>query len=253
MLACNLCGEAARSRQHYLAGSISRTDHGFRILSFISETLTLTVYSGSRKGGKHTENQDAIGVRNLADDRLILVIADGIGSHAYGGSVARWIVEKHLMADDIPNSLDDYLESLHRQFQIEFEDIDEMIESGATLSLAEISSDSADIYWAGDSPVFHTRCNPSLSTKLIAEPHSGAGGALTKCFVGSRSFDPSRKQIALHPGDVLTLASDGFVVDESSLSYEVSNGISQDSIDLLLEDSVTSPGSDDASVICYVH
>jgi serine/threonine protein phosphatase PrpC len=158
-----------------------------------------------------------------------------------------------LLVDEIPESLNDYLESLHRKFQIEFEDINEMIDSGTSLSLADVGPNSVDIYWAGDSPIFHTQRNPSASTKLIAEPHSGAGGALTKCFIGSRSFEPSHTQLSVHPGDVLTLASDGLVIDESALTYEVSNGVSQTSIDILLEDSVASPGSDDASVICYVH
>jgi serine/threonine protein phosphatase PrpC len=230
-------------------------NHGNVVLAgTISEPLALPVYSGSRKGGKHAENQDAIGVRQLSCERRLLVIADGIGSHAYGGSVARWIVEKRLMVDTIPESLNDYLKSLHRKFQRDFEDIDEMIESGASLSLAVVGSDSADIYWAGDSPVFHTRHNPSPSTTLIAEPHSGAGGALTKCFVGSHDFSPSHRRIDIRSGDVITLASDGFIIDESFISYEVSNnGFSQAKIDAMLEDSVASPGSDDASVICYIH
>lgn len=214
----------------------------------------MPVYYGSRKGGKHVENQDAVGVREISDNRLILVVADGIGSHAYGGSVARWIAEKHFMVDAIPKSLNEYLAALHRKFQTDFEDLNEMLESGASLSLAEVGINFADIYWAGDSPVFHTRLNPSPATTLVAEPHSGAGGALTECFTGSRSFSPSHRRIELHPGDILTLASDGFIIDESSLSYESSNGgLTQAGIDTMLEASVASPNSDDASVICYVH
>ena len=214
----------------------------------------MIVYCGSQKGEKHAENQDSIGVRELPGSRRILVVADGISSHAYGGSVARWIVEKHLIVDSIPESLDHYLATLHRSFQSDFEDIDDMLASGASLSIADIFRDSAEIYWAGDSPVYHTRLERSPSTSLIAEPHSGAGGALTKCFIGSRPFAPSYKRLELLPGDVLTLASDGFVIDESSLSYEVSTGgLCQASIDAMLESSVAAAGSDDASVVCYVH
>lgn len=214
----------------------------------------MLVYSGSRTGRKHAENQDSIGVRELSASRCLLVVSDGISSHAYGGSVARWIVEKHLMVDAIPDSLGDYLAELHAKFYRDFDDVNDMLESGASVSLVDINKNVAEIYWAGDSPVFHTRQTPSPLTTLIAKPHSGASGALTSCFVGTRPFAPSHSRVELQGGDVLTLASDGFVVDAASLSYEASHGgFSQAKIDTLLDWSVSEPGSDDASVICYVH
>jgi protein phosphatase len=215
--------------------------------------LDMPIYAGSRQGRKHQENEDHYGVRELSERAILLVVADGIGSHAFGGSVARWIV-RHLMGDAIDEPIGVYLQHLHEAFRSEFVDLPEFLKCGASLSLASLAGDQADIYWAGDSPVFHTRICEEPSSRMIAAPHVNASGALTSCFKGTERFAPGHIHVELAKGDSLTIASDGVAIDEASLAYELTQcAVAQAFIDQILDSSVASTDSDDATIVCYVH
>ena len=108
------------------------------------------IFSGSRKGRKHSDPQDALGMRCLADGRYWLAVADGVSAHRFSGSVARWVVKEWLSRGMESASLGDYLESVHRDLADEFGDFADILNSCVSISLAEISAPTSHVYWLGD-------------------------------------------------------------------------------------------------------
>ena len=221
----------------------------------------LNIVSGSRTGKRHAENQDAFGVRRFEQTgSTLLVVADGIGSHAFGGSVARWLVSQLIDSEETFDamrdaaSFEDYLMRVHQRFKSEFDDFEEMLASGASISAAIVSGNMADCFWAGDSPIYHSWKLPRPGTRKIAEADVGSTGGLTNCFRGTSDLRLSRTQLELADGDILTLASDGLAADEWELT-DVFNrlGVTQGMIDELLETSMAQPSSDDVTMIAYQH
>ena len=82
-----------------------------------------TTEGGRKSSTRRTENQDRILIRKLPvgdGAGFLLVVADGVSQTSNGGSVANWLVEKHLKEDAIefPSdrvpvlSMKDFLENL---------------------------------------------------------------------------------------------------------------------------------------------
>lgn len=175
------------------------------------------------------ENQDRILSRRLRHGKreiALIGVADGISRCPCGGKVAAYLIEGHLARQRIFNDggaslatqLADYLGNLHARFYEQFSDDFHMLESGATLSVALLEENVAHCFWVGDSPVFVARPKGSgFSVAQISVPDT-AGRLLTDCFGAGAPFQLKRRRVALQRGDVLVVASDGGIRDESILA-----------------------------------
>ncbi|MEI6809609.1 MAG: protein phosphatase 2C domain-containing protein [bacterium] len=194
-------------------------------------TFSISV-AGKKSPTRRPENQDRVLCRTLdvvGDQGMLLVVADGMSSSPYGGSLAKWVVETHLAKDAIAfveghNPADDlqsYLKQLHAQFLKEFsgEGMEDFLASGASLSVALLHHDAADCLWAGDSPMYVSRRTAAgYDTEKVTLPDHDPFGCLTNCFGAGTAFDIRHKRMDLSPGDIITVASDGPRIDEQVLS-----------------------------------
>ena len=183
----------------------------------------------SHVGRKHKENQDRALARTIPwtpAPLYLLVVADGISSCIYGGSVARFIVERHMAIDEIfhpeglpiGENLKDYLVDLNNSFHNEFSDMEDMQASGASLSVAVVCGDAADCFWVGDSPIYISRQVPTgFESELILRPDKD-GKALTDHFGGAAPFNLKHRHLTMAVGDILTITSDGVVHDADLMS-----------------------------------
>ena len=157
---------------------------------------------GSRKGRKHIENEDAVDILRLDDDSYLMMVADGIGSHRLGGSVARWFVARlqevgHRLHT---HSLDDILRELTADFRDAFDDLQQMLESGASVSVAHVRKQRAEIAWAGDSPIFHANgSGGEVRTTRVSTLDHNELGHLTNYFSGEHSTTFHRLALSLPP------------------------------------------------------
>lgn len=190
---------------------------------------THSLLSMSVGGRKHKENQDRAIARVIPwspTPLYLLAVADGISSCRHGASVARYIIERHLQTDaifdrgnlDVTNQLRDYLTALNRSFHEEFAEMEDMRDSGASLSVAVLGGWLADCLWAGDSPIYISRQRPNgYDTELILRPDV-RNRALTDHFGGTAPFNLKHVRLTLQLGDILTITSDGAVHDADLLS-----------------------------------
>ena len=222
---------------------------------------TYSVLSMSAVGRKHKENQDRALARTIPwtpTPLYLLVVADGISSCVYGGSVARFIVERHLAVDEIfhpegqpiGDQLKDYLVALNKSFHNEFSDMEEMQASGASLSVAVVCGDVADCFWVGDSPIYISRQIPTgFESELILIPDKD-GNALTDHFGGAAPFNLTHRHLTLAVGDILTITSDGVVHDSDLLSRSYARiGFNQAFLNEVKDRANRSPVSDDISLV----
>jgi serine/threonine protein phosphatase PrpC len=177
---------------------------------------------------RHQENQDRVLCRPLelgGSHGAVLAVADGITSTPYGGSVARWIIERHLARDELPLSggmegrlpetMSSYLRDLYRLFQDELSDIDGFLDSGASLSVSVIWNGRAECFWAGDSPIFLSRRREkgTYESEQISRPDRDPFGRLVNCFGARTPFDLRHQSQSLGSGDIVTVVSDGVAID----------------------------------------
>ena len=192
-----------------------------------------TLIGKTHVGNMHAENQDRITKRKL-DSQLanrevyIIGVADGISQCSFGGSVARWIIEKHLAVDPVfevtgkplATQFENYLRELYGIFQDEFSDFEDMLSSGATLSAAIAAGPHADCFWAGDSPIYYSELiNDGYLTKRISKPDIDTSGLLTDCFGAHAEFRLKHNSVEMRTGSVLTITSDGAALDADLLSH----------------------------------
>jgi len=191
---------------------------------------------GKKSPTRKRENQDRVLCRQLdvnGSQGALLVVADGMSSSPYGGSVAKWIVEQHLANDaiafadgsDPADELRACLNQLHEQFHKEFsgEGMEDFLASGASLSVCLLHKNAAECLWAGDSPIYVSRkTDAGYETEKITRPDHDPMGCLTNCFGAGTPFDIRHRRVSLSSGDIITVASDGPAIDE-----QVLNGIYQ--------------------------
>lgn len=202
-------------------------------------------------GGAHVENEDHH-VTVTYRDATILVVADGIGSHPFGGSVARWFCKQLSNYQSDFDAFENEVKKLHSRLLEEFLDFADMLESGASVSCVCISGDTARFLWAGDSPIWF--CAPTREQSIqISSPHVGANGSLTQYFMGRHSFSPSTATQGLMDGDLIVVASDGANITlPDILDLQRSDNL-EGSIASIVDAAVQSEGSDDATLVAYRH
>lgn len=223
-------------------------------------THTHSLLSLSACGRKHRENQDRALARVISWEPTplyLIAVADGISSCPYGASVARYIVERHLQTDvifqhngtPVGDQLRVYLTALHKGFHDEFADMEDMQASGASLSVAVLSGDTADCLWVGDSPIYISRkMSGGYATEMIMRPDKN-GNALTDHFGGAAPFALKHEHLQLSPGDILTLTSDGAVHDAELLSSAYAHhGFTTAVLNEVRDRAFRSPICDDTSV-----
>ncbi len=210
------------------------------------------------------ENRDRVLCRevSIADSSgLLLVIADGTTRSPNGGSVANWLVEKHLKDDSIsfPRgrepalSLQDHLELLYVQFKAEFAapEYEGILNSAATLSAVLFHGQVADCLWAGDSPIYHSRkTRKGYDTQLLTRPDHDKFRHLNNCFGADLPFALHHCCVQLVADDIVTVTSDGILVDDYTLGriYD-SKGFGMPAIQEMLRISRRAPFWDDLSVV----
>jgi len=218
---------------------------------------------GRKPPPRRPDNQDRLLCRTLnvqGSDGFLLAIADGITNCPSGGSVANWVVTKHLGIDaiDFPlpqspsESLRQYLEGLHLLFTDEFSapEYEGMLASGATLSVVLMHGHTADCLWAGDSPIYHSRLvRKDYETRLLTRPDHERDGSLSNCFGAHASFSLRHCQIDLNAQDILTVTSDGIQVDGLGISHVYNtHGFTKDAMREMFRLSRQSRFWDDLSV-----
>ena len=194
---------------------------------------THSIFGRTQVGKTHADNQDEILIRKInrvdAPHEIHLIgVADGISRCPYGGSVARWIMRKHLESAEVfPKGENDigarfmtFIRGLHVKFLAEFADLPDMLSSGASLSLAVLWDDVAVCGWAGDCPIFlSVPLGRKLTTTQVSLPDiDRVSHALTDCFGANLPFNFKVKELAVPHGGILTIASDGAQSDAFTLN-----------------------------------
>ena len=214
----------------------------------------------THQGRSHAENQDRVLTRKTYDRPLsgVIAVADGITQCSYGGSVANWVVERHLAKDRIFDARGDfesetmrYLDGLRDEFLNEFAGWDDMLSSGAALSLVVIRGTEAHAFWAGDCPIYETsRHSGELQTSQVSRPDvEKTTGFLTDHFGGACPFVVKHARIS--PGtEIVTVTSDGLVCDEVLLNQAYAeHDFTPQMAEALIQDTMTSSRSDDSSFV----
>lgn len=194
---------------------------------------THSIFGKTQVGKKHADNQDSISTRtvnrvDIPSEVYLIGVADGISRSPYGGSVARWIMRKHLDCDAIfPEGVSNigmkfmtFVRGLHAQFLTEVADTPDMLASGASLSLAVLWDDVAVCGWAGDCPIFLTvPQGRTFKTAQVSVPDiDRVSHALTDCFGANSPFNFKVKEFAVPHGGILTIVSDGAQSDTFTLN-----------------------------------
>ena len=206
----------------------------------------------SKCGVGHAENQDHYCVAPN-ENGIVLGVADGIGSHTFGGSVAKWFCDNFSsFACDTTKPLVELLQDLRIKMVSEFDDFQDLLESGASISCAVVSNNTADCAWAGDSPMFHVSAT-TKSAKMLSPLHANANGALTNYFMGNFEFHPSSVQLELETGDLLIICSDGANLTVETATELLASADLENSIEQILEVALKSNLGDDATIVAYRH
>jgi hypothetical protein len=215
----------------------------------------------SHVGHVHAENQDRVLTRELCGDPTIdlVAVADGISRCAFGASVARWLIEMHLAEDDLAAFTEEgfgermrqYLLSLNDLFRKEFADLTEMLESGASISLAAHCAGETHCFWVGDSPIYETvlRRGNYVTRQISAPDRAEGGNAITDWFGGTSPFN--LKHVQPSPAaSIITITSDGSVHGADMLSEAYRRfGFSQDVAEEVVREGLLNPEADDVSVV----
>jgi len=230
---------------------------------------THEMISGTKIGRKHIlkhiENQDRILLREMevawSEDQLALIaVADGVSGCPFGGSVARWLIDRHLQCDglfavpkpSLAAQLQSYLSALYQQWLEEFADLPEMLESGSSLSIAVCFGDHADCLWVGDSPIFVSLpAEGGYTTRQVSQPDNTEDECvLTDCFGAGHRFDLKHENVDLPEGGIVTIGSDGITYDEGLLNEVYPRlGFSQDVVAEVIDVATAATFSDDCSLV----
>ena len=219
--------------------------------------MSFKIATGSRTGEKHSENEDHFSVRELLDlDANVLTVCDGIGSHPFGGSVAKWVANyiktaPLRLSGEHAVAMKKFLDAMQLLFTEEFEDFPEFAQSGCTVSTALVTEDQVYCFWVGDSPIYHV-CSLEKKVIRLTEPHAHHS-VLSRCFKGSKKAEFDYVQAELRRGDLVVLVSDGVSLNDGLLQDVLEGELTQAFVDDILANSVQPVGSDDATMICYKH
>ncbi len=220
-----------------------------------------SMFGITRCGKKHSENQDCIFHRTIETGEhgtvYLLGVADGISGSAYGGSVARWLMERNLAllplfdqpSKPVGAQLEKTLHDLAAAFRTEFAENETMLGSGAAFAVAAVHGGTAECFWAGDVAIYLNRGTKKFAGSQITEPDLNRFRELTNYF-GKTPFSPHHATVPISKGDVLTIASDGANIDQYVLQeYYRKHGVAQSTLTTIAELALRSPRADDVSLV----
>jgi serine/threonine protein phosphatase PrpC len=116
--------------------------------------------SASHRGRQHPENQDAVGLLRLADDGVVMVVADGVSSACHSRQAAETAVQQALAAAAegqamAPGAwLEQALKRAHAAICQLPHDNPQLAEPQATVALALLRRNVVWYAWVGDSRVY---------------------------------------------------------------------------------------------------
>ncbi|MDG4554161.1 MAG: protein phosphatase 2C domain-containing protein [Candidatus Competibacter sp.] len=184
--------------------------------------------TASQQGGRH-EQQDRWGIfQRPSHHAVLVVVADGMGGHLDGALGAQIVID--VARDFIQNSpiplLDDPTVALDHLCQQMHDTINRRSETArSTVVVAWLDHDSA--YWLniGDSRLYHFRRGRRLmrtrdhsavqllmdmgeidESQMATHP---AQNRIYRCLGGDEHPRPDKGRLAVQPGDLLALCSDG--------------------------------------------
>lgn len=181
--------------------------------------------------GGRDRQEDAFAIADLSDGRgekLVFVVADGMGGHAGAAQVARLAAQQFCDAarnreGALAFRLRPALETANAKISMEGARSPAMRGAGCTLVAAAVEGRVLSWVSVGDSSLFlfrgrrMTKLNASRSAAVASGPRVRSGpqranvlrGALTGGDPGLIEGSPAATPIHLLPGDIVILASDG--------------------------------------------
>lgn len=168
------------------------------------------------KEGKHYTNEDSLSVRQLASDRVVAVLADGMGGLCFGKMAADLIVDaiseytstylgQSSIQELIGNALE-YADAIIAQKSKET-----YSKIGAAVALVFIDGNIAHFTWLGNVRIY---ISEEGKAKLLTADHSLDAGygkfLLTRCIKGKGvRADWPYQEISVKAGSKLILCTDG--------------------------------------------
>ena len=238
--------------------------------------------SQSDVGLVRDNNEDAFTHVWLGDDKLVVVVADGMGGHDAGevaSGLAVQVIEEMVSQEDFAGSTNDLLSTAIVEANRVICDEGEALGKngmGTTVVVALIEEGLAHVAFVGDSPLFHvrdghviwrtkdhTRVQELVDAGVIAQDEVRAhpnSGMLTRALghekmsngqlLAPEVFD---EPLVLLEGDTLVLCSDGVtdLVDDEELGKAVA-GTTPDELTQALIDLAYSRGGHDNITVTAV-
>ena len=187
--------------------------------------------------GGRDKQEDAVAVSGA-----ILVLADGMGGHAGGGTASRVAVRA------IVQELDNHAreQDLSSAFQWACRCIQDEGGGGTTLLVARIHDGEALLAWVGDSRAYLVHDGVA---ELLTDDHVGSDGGLCRWLPDEG--EPDFTKVTLEPGARIVLCSDG--VSNVLSAEEIGEAAEEDEPAEALVAAAIDAGTDDnCSAIVWV-
>jgi protein phosphatase len=233
--------------------------------------MTLNTAGRTVVGKQSEENEDAIQCEELPQDAALVVVADGMGSHAGGATASETAVDAftgHVTAgewdEDPMATIEAAVETAHHAISDKADDNPELADMGCTLVGGVVTSEDVSLVNVGDSRAYdltteatqlttdQTLANEMLEAGELepeeAEDHQMAH-VLDQSLGYSDDIDPELLQ---EPIDgTLLLCSDGLTdeLPDNRLATVGRQDSLSDACDQLIEEANAAGGHDNISVV----
>jgi PPM family protein phosphatase len=216
-------------------------------------------------------NQDRFLIKSFPLDRVLLVLADGLGGQAHGEVAAETAVET--LAAFKPEEGDPgaqlvrLVEEADRSIELRSRERSDLEEMGTTLIAASLDQDSAHWVHVGDSRLYRLRrgvlCQISKDQTMAQflldegqiEPHELPGHPLRNLMeqcLGGGEVEVAGGSFDLEPGDTVMLCSDGLYneVGDKEIQEVLSSpkGL-EEQVEALIQAALAAVGRDNISVV----
>lgn len=172
--------------------------------------------------GNRKENQDFVLVRELGENKVLYIVADGMGGYSHGSVAARVVAES--IADSLMKGLDIdcSVSSANNKLKeiIAESNADKM---GCCLSGLLVEDGCVKGFWVGDCRIYQYRNNEQLFVtedhslvsqlekhkKLTIAQRERYGHIVSRAIMGSSEDKVDVVELNVMPGDEIILCSDG--------------------------------------------
>ena len=236
----------------------STTQAGPQILRAAPGVLQVSAETFAFPANRQKPSQDAAAVKEFSGV-FIAAVADGLGSAKEGGEAATRAVES--LTRNFParprawssgKTLDEITRHLNRRFHQESIARFESPELATTIGAVVLEGDHACTLNAGDSRIYLWRTGRLTQLSIDhRETHPDRSHVLT-CAMGlTEELAPATRELAILPGDVLMLCTDGVsdVLDDVALAALLERGATASTIAAAAHNQATEDLRDDITVI----